>query len=132
MSPLPPLPPNRQFGFFFSVVFLLLGVYLLWHGYLLWAMPVFFLFGLTSMLTLLLPAALEPFNKGWMRLGMLLGRIISPLVLGLLFFLIITPVALLMRAFGRDALRLKKTNKPSHWIAREPPGPNADSFKNQF
>jgi hypothetical protein len=131
MSPTPPLPPNRQFGLFFSVVFALVGFYLLWQGQLLWPLALFFVASLLFFLALVLPKALTPLNRGWLQLGLLLGRIISPLVIGLLFFLLITPVALLTRLFGRDALRLKKQQVDSYWLQRESPDP-ADSFKNQF
>lgn len=63
---------------------------------------------------------------------MLLGKIVSPIVLGIIFFLLISPVALVTRAFGRDALRLKAAETGSLWITRTPPGPDPESFKNQF
>jgi hypothetical protein len=68
----------------------------------------------------------------WMALGHLLGRIVSPIVLGLIFFVLITPVALLGRIAGRDPLRIKPRAISSYWINREPAGPAPDSFKNQF
>jgi hypothetical protein len=67
-----------------------------------------------------------------MQLGALMGRVVSPLVLGTIFFLLITPISMLARLFGRDELRLKKIDTSSYWIARAPPGPDGDSFKNQF
>lgn len=73
-----------------------------------------------------------PINRAWYQLGVLLGRIVNPVVLGLLFFLLITPVAILGRMFGRDPLRLKRRNIESYWIERSPVGPSPDSFKNQY
>jgi len=67
-----------------------------------------------------------------MALGHLLGRIVSPIVLGLIFFVLITPVALFGRVAGRDPLRLKPRAISSYWVKREPAGPTPDSFKNQF
>lgn len=69
----------------------------------------------------------------WLALGMLLGRIVSPIVLGLVYFLIIAPVALVGRWCGRDELRLKRDPAaPTYWVEREAPGPTAESFRQQF
>jgi hypothetical protein len=67
-----------------------------------------------------------------MKLGELMGKVVSPLVLGVIFFVLLTPVGLIGRLLGRDELRLKRTNSESYWIDRVPPGPAGDSFKNQF
>ena len=67
-----------------------------------------------------------------MMLGILLGKIISPIILGLIFFLIFTPVAIVMKIFNRDILRLKISKKETYWIDRKPEGPNKESFKYQF
>ena len=74
---------------------------------------------------------LLPLNKLWMRFGLLLGMIVSPIVLGLIFFGMFTPIAVLMRMSGRDQLRLKFNNKASHWISRSALI-QSDSFKYQF
>lgn len=82
---------------------------------------------------LVFPKALSPLNWVWTRFGLLLHRIVSPLVLGLLFFLVITPFGVLMRLFGGDPLRLRLDPKlPSYWIERNPPGPAPGSLKDQF
>jgi hypothetical protein len=65
-------------------------------------------------------------------LGLFLGRFVSPIVLGILFFIVITPVAIATRLAGRDALKLRKQDVDSHWIDRKPPGPEPESFKEQF
>ena len=75
---------------------------------------------------------MHPFNKLWFKFGLLLGKIISPIVLGLIFFVIITPVGLLMRLAGRDELQLKLNDSHTHWKIRSPVGPQPDSFKNQY
>jgi hypothetical protein len=76
---------------------------------------------------------LAPLNRLWQRFGLLLHRIVSPIVLGLLFYLTVLPVGLLMRAFGKDPLRLRADRAArSYWIVREPPGPSGDSMKQQF
>lgn len=74
---------------------------------------------------------LLPLNKLWMRFGLLLGMVVSPIVLGMMFFGLFTTTALLMRLGGRDQLRLKFSQKASHWIARQEPI-EPESFKNQF
>tara|TARA_B100000686_G_scaffold316156_1_gene363707 strand:- start:375 stop:629 length:255 start_codon:yes stop_codon:yes gene_type:complete len=76
---------------------------------------------------------LLPLNILWFRLGIILGKIISPIVIGLIFFFIITPIALLGRLMGRDELKLKR-NKVSetYWVERKPVGPDPKTFKNQF
>ena len=74
---------------------------------------------------------LLPLNKLWMRFGLFLGMIVSPIVLGAIFFGLFMPIAFLMRFTGRDELRLKFYKKPSHWIVRREPI-KSESFKNQF
>ena len=79
------------------------------------------------------PSILAPLNRLWLRFGLLLHRIVSPLVLGIMFFLVITPMGLLMRAFGKDLLRLKFDRAAaSYWIERTPPGPPPESMADQF
>lgn len=88
-----------------------------------------------ALITLFCPILLSPLNKAWMLLGHLLGKIISPIVLGVIFFLIITPVAFVGRLMGRDELRLKRQalrSQPTYWIDRKSPSPKGDSFHNQF
>lgn len=127
------LPDDRKFGWLFVAVFLLLAAYLD-HVGLPAAAPAACL-GIAALLaaaSLAAPHRLAPLNRAWFALGLLLGRIVNPLVLGLLFYLLITPVALVQRLAGRDALRLRGRGAASHWVPRSPPGPGGDSFKNQF
>jgi hypothetical protein len=84
-------------------------------------------------LALLRPAALAPLNRLWLRLGLVLYKVVSPVAMGLVFFTTVAPTGLAMRAFGKDPLRLKRDPAAaSYWIAREPPGPAPDTMKNQF
>jgi F0F1-type ATP synthase assembly protein I len=78
------------------------------------------------------PKVLQPLNELWFQIGIFLGRFVSPVVLGLIFFLLITPIALCMRLAGRDALRMRNRQVSSYWLDREPTGPTPDSFKQQF
>ena len=127
------LPSNRIFGLFFTGVFAVLGLYGFWVVWPPILNKVFFAVSIIlAAITLLRPALLNSLNRAWYQLGLFLGRVVSPIVLGILFFLLITPVALVIRIAGRDALRLRRKNVDSYWIDRSPPGPKADSFRDQF
>lgn len=125
---------NRTFGLFFAALFFVLTLYgwlwASWGIYYLTALIIGALFFLLS--ALIAPSLLAYLNQGWYLVGLLLGKIVSPIVLGLIFFIIITPVAIFLRLIGRDALRLKRKNVQSHWIDRAPPGPDPKSYKDQF
>ena len=125
------IPSNRKFGFFFTFVFAIVAAYFYYAANMVWT---YAFVGITSIflfVTLIKSDALLPLNKLWMRFGLLLGMIVSPIVLGIIFFGLFTPTAMLMRLCGRDELRLKFTRRASHWILRKDPI-NAESFKNQF
>jgi hypothetical protein len=127
------LPSERSFGFLFTVVFALAGGYGLYRGWSNLAVGgLFAASALMVLLAFLAPRVLSPLNLAWHKLGLLLSMIVSPLVLGLIFFVLLTPVGVIGRLFGRDELRMKRRNIDSYWVDREPPGPAPDSFKNQF
>ena len=125
------LPSNRKFGFFFTFLSALAATYFYYSANVSWT----YVFVATALLFLLITLirsdTLLPLNKLWMRFGLLLGMIVSPIVLGIIFFGFFTPIAMLMRLIGRDELRLKYTQKESHWISREEPI-KSESFKHQF
>jgi hypothetical protein len=126
------LPSNRSFGWTFTGIFLLAGIYGLWKGgaALPWLLP---LAALTALVTLTRDAWLTPLNRAWMKLGELLGRVVSPIVLGLIFYGVFTPVGWVMRLAGRDAMcRRFDPAAPSYWVKRDPPGPADDSYRNMF
>jgi hypothetical protein len=126
------LPSNRSFGWTFTGIFVIAGVYGLWKGGggLSWLLA---LAALTSVVTAAREAWLTPLNRGWMKLGELLGRIVSPLVLGVIFFGVFAPVGIVMRACGRDAMaRTWDSAAKTYWLKREPPGPPEGSFHNMF
>jgi hypothetical protein len=130
---MPQLPSNRKFGVLFSGVLALLAGYGAYHGTE--RMVVYGWLGaavLVGLVTFAFPGMLTPFNKTWFWLGELLGKVVSPVVLSIFFFMLITPIGMVARWFGRDELRLKKRLVSSYWINRSPPGPAADSFKLQF
>jgi hypothetical protein len=82
---------------------------------------------------LVVPRALHPLNYAWFRLGLLMHRVMSPLIIGAVFFLCVTPIGLIMRLFGKDVLSLRRrADLPSYWIVRDPPGPAPGTMTNQF
>ena len=123
---------ERAFGLVFAAVFLLVALWPLLDRASLrwWALALAAAFALCAWFV---PHVLAPLNRLWFRFGELLHRIVSPVALGVIFFGAVTPYALVMRLFGRDALLLRKASaRPSYWVRREPPGPPPDSFHNQF
>ena len=125
------LPSNRKFGFFFTFVFALAATYFYYSANVTWTYVFFAAAVVFLLLTLIKSDALLPLNKLWMRFGLLLGMIVSPIVLGVIFFGLFTPIAIFMRISGRDELRLKFAQKASHWISRDEPI-KSESFKQQF
>ena len=119
---------NKSFGIVFFIVFLLIAIYpLINNGELrIWSLVVaiiFFILGLIN------SKVLTPLNKLWFRFGLLLGKIVSPLIMGIIFFFVVTPTAFIMRIIGKDLLNLKFNNKKTYWI--EKTGPKS-KMKNQF
>ena len=126
-------PSERSFGILFSLIFSGLGVYASnknWQPFVIYA---FFAIGLLLLVVAFsLPKILTPFNKAWFWFGQAMGKIVNPIVLGIIFFLLLTPVAIMGKLMGRDELRLQKRKVNSYWIEREPIGPSPESFNNQF
>lgn len=123
---------DQSFGWVFAAFFAVLACVPLLHRrpIRLWAI---ILSAGVLLLTLVRPSALHAANVAWSKLGELLGRIVNPVVMGALFFLVITPIALLMRLLSKDILRLKwNPNVASYWIPRDPPGPEPKTMINQF
>ena len=119
---------NRSFGIVFSIVFLLIAIYPLINSEELrvWSLIIAIIF---LVLGLINSKILTPLNKLWFKFGILLGRIVSPVIMGLIFFLVVTPIALIMRIIGKDLLNLKFNKEKSYWI--EKTGPKS-KMKNQF
>ena len=129
---LPKASSNRAFGFVFSTIFMLIAVYpLLESGIVrVWSLIVA---GIFLLFSLFAPSILAPVNRLWMKFGDLLHRIVSPLALGIVFFVTVLPTGLLLRLFGKDPLRLRfDLGAQSYWIKRDPHGPAAESLNNQF
>ena len=122
------LPSNRSFGLLFFIVFLVISIWpLSYNGEIriisLIISIIFLILGLIN------SNILKPFNFIWMKFGMLLGRIISPVILGIIFFFVVTPTGLIMRLLGKDLLNFKYNNHKSYWIEKD--GPKS-KMKNQF
>ena len=119
---------NRSFGIVFFVVFLLIALYPLTYGgeIRIWSLIISLIF---LILGLLNSKILAPLNKIWFKFGILLGKIVSPLVMGIIFFLVVTPIGFIMRLLGKDVLNLKYNNNRSYWIEKN--GPKS-KMKNQF
>jgi hypothetical protein len=123
---------DRGFGLVFAGFFALVSGLSWWRGHTAWhwALPVAAAF---LVIAYTYPKVLAPLNLLWMKFGLLLHKVVTPLVLGLLFFVTITPIGLLARACGKDFLRLKlDPNANSYWIDRTPPGPPPQTMRNQF
>ena len=125
------LPTNRKFGFFFAGIFFVGGIFLRESSIA--AVCIFLVLAVTFFLVTVIKAELLlPLNKLWMHFGLLLGNIISPIVLSVIFFGLFTPIALVLRIVGRDELRLRLRKLPSFWKPREETPPSSTRFKNQF
>lgn len=123
---------NRAFGWTFVAVFMIVGLWPLGSnaGLRWWAL----IFATLLMLaTLAVPAMLTLPNRLWLRFGALLHRLVSPVILALMFYVVITPMGLLMRALGKDLLSLHRGDPTgTYWIKRDPPGPKPSSMSKQF
>ena len=123
---------ERAFGFVFATVFLIIGLLPLLHSDAVrwWGLGIAAAF---LALALAAPKALAPLNRLWMKFGLLLHAVVSPTVMAFLFFSTVTPIALIMRAFGKDPLHLKlDPGARTYWIDRTPPGPAPDTMPRQF
>jgi len=122
------LPSNRSFGIVFFFLFLIISLYPLTNGTEIrkWPLIISLIF---LILGLINSQILNPLNKLWFKFGIFLGKIISPLIMGIIFFLVVTPIGLLMRMLGKDILSLKYNNNQSYWVENN--GPKS-KMKNQF
>ena len=119
---------NRSFGIVFFVVFLIIALLPLINeeNLRIWSLIISLIF---LILGLINSKILSPLNKIWFKFGLLLGKIISPMVMGLIFFFVVTPIGILMRILKKDLLNLKMNNNKSYWIEKSEP---KSKMKNQF
>ena len=108
---------NKSFGIFFSIVFLIIGLFPLFDNNNIrsWSLLISLIFAILGLIN---SNILTPFNKAWFKFGLFLGKIFSPFVMGLIFFSVVTPTSLLMKLFNKDILSLKKNTKKSYWIEK--------------
>ena len=118
---------NITFGILFFILFLIIGLYPLKNGLniRLWSLGLSFIF---LIITFIRPNLFTPLNKLWIQFGILLGKVISPIVMGLVFFFVVTPIGILVRLFKKDVMGLKK-KETSYWINRED---KVQSMRKQF
>ena len=119
---------NRSFGLVFFIFFLIIAIYPIINDENLrvWSLIISFVF---LILGLINSKILTPLNRIWFKFGLLLGRIVSPVIMGIIFFLVVTPIGLIMRIIGKDLLNLKFNKGKTYWIEKN--GPKS-SMKNQF
>ena len=122
------LPSNKNFGIVFSIVFLIIAVWplLSQNDIRIWSLIIS---GIFLVLGLINSKLLLPLNKIWFKFGLILGNFIAPIVMGIVYFMVVTPTGLIMRVLGKDLLNLKKNNKDTYWIEKD--NSNND-LKNQF
>jgi hypothetical protein len=119
---------NRSFGIVFFIVFLLIGFYPILNegGVRLWSLIISVIFLILGVLN---SKFLTPLNKLWFKFGIFLGKIFSPLIMVIIFFLVVTPIGLIMRFIGKDILNLKFNNDKSYWVEKKG---IKSKMKNQF
>ena len=119
---------NRSFGIVFFILFALIALYpLINNGEIrTWSVIISLIFLILGLLNSII---LTPLNKLWFKFGIFLGKVISPLIMGIIFFLVVTPIGLIMRLSGKDVLNLKYNKNKSYWIEKN--GPKS-KMKNQF
>lgn len=126
------LPTDRSFGFTFAVVFALAGGWLWWKSSRA-GLPMLGAAAVFALLAIIVPRVLRPLNIVWMYFGALLNMIVSPVIMGIIFFGVFTPVSLFFKLTKRDSLRRKFDGKlASYWIERTPPGPDGATLPRQF
>ena len=124
------LPSNKKFGLFFSILFLIGSIYFIYNDFKSLSIFLFLLSIGFIIITILKENLLLPINKLWLKIGLLIGSVVSPIVLGLIYFLIFSPISIFMQTISRDELKLKFKKKNSHWKKRD--NIKFNSFKDQF
>ena len=123
-----PIGSEKNFGFVFSLVFLIISIYLWWNASEIYPFVLLVSFSFLF-LAFFYPNYLKLANKAWFKFGLLLGMIVWPIVMGIIFFLTVTPTGIIMRLLGKDILKKKKIRLDSYWINKEN---NQSSMENQF
>ena len=125
------LPSNRKFGMVFSIFFILATSYYFYNNDIFFSIFFLVISSIFLILTIFFSNLLSPLNYAWYKFGILLGRFINPVVMGILFYFLISPIAIFLRILGRDELRIKDKNLKSFWLNKKIEK-NFTSFKNQY
>ena len=126
------LPSNKKFGLVISCFLILLGAYLFYKSFIYTGIVFIFLSLIILGIAFIKPSLLTNLNKGWMLIGYLLGKVINPLVLVIIFFIIITPLGFFLRMIGRDELNIQSPSSNSFWKIKKLKKIESNSFKKQF
>ena len=110
---------NKKFGYFFSFLFTLIAMYFFIYNLKTWAYFFTTITIIFFVLTLVKAELLLTLNKAWMSLGFMLGKVFNPIIMGIIFFCIFSPISIVMRLKGRDVLKIRSKKKTSHWILRD-------------
>lgn len=126
------MPSNKKFGKFFCFILCILSIY--FYIYSNYNLSIFFslLLFITILITFFAPNYLKPFNLLWFKIGSMMNFIVSPFILGIIFFCIISPISILFKLIGRDELKLKYKNKSTFLFKNKTTISNENKFKNQF
>ena len=125
------LPSNFKFGLFFSFIFFISSLYFFYTNLLIYTYILLLSSAIFLILAIIKPSILQPLNYYWMRLGFFLGKIVNPIVMGIIYFLIISPYGIIIRLSGRDELFLKFEKKNSLWKNREKKS-SVTNFEHQY
>lgn len=127
------LPSNKKFGLLFCFIFLIIGFYFYLYSFSQKLIIAAFIISLIFFsISILKPSLLKYLNFIWFQFSLILSKIINPIILGIIFFFVITPFALIAKIFGRDILKIKKGTKGSYWIKKESDEYSKESFRKQF
>ena len=126
------LPSNKKFGILFSIIFIVFAFYFYFQDLYFYSLIAFLVCILLIIIIFVNDNLLLPFNKLWMKFGMLIGKVVNPIIIGFIFFILFVPLSLIMKVLGRDEMRIKITKKQTYWKNINENLSNKSNFKNQF
>ena len=126
------LPSNRKFGFFFGLILLSISIILHFQNFYFYSLIILSISCMLFILSLLAPEILSGPNKIWMKFGLMLGKIFNPIIIGIIFFGIFTPLSFFFKLIRRDELKINFSKKNSYWIPREETKDTNTNFEKQF
>ena len=126
------LPSNRKFGFFFGLILLSISIILHFQNFYFYSLIIFAISCVLFILSFLAPEILSGPNKIWMKFGLMLGKIFNPIIIGIIFFGIFTPLSFFFKLIRRDELKINFSKKNSYWIPREKTEDTNTNFEKQY